>query len=173
MRDLPSWSRRRARIERRGDRGSGESGRRGGCCMTPGVRSKASASAGRPSVIRLIQRICAAVNGSSSAPEASRRPRMNDSIAPAATSSTSDMFVEKRNAGISGCSRRCCAPVARLDDGGEVVVEQHEVGDLAADVGSALTHRDADVRTLQCGGIIDAVSVIATISPCAWSASTS
>ena len=31
------------------------------------------------------------------------------------------------------------------DDGGEVVVEQHQVGGLAGDVGAGAAHRDADV----------------------------
>ena len=44
------------------------------------------------------------------------------------------------------------------DDGGEVVVEQHEVRHLAAHVGAALAHGHADVRTLQRRRVVDAVA---------------
>ena len=45
-----------------------------------------------------------------------------------------------------------------LDDGGEVVVEQDEVGHFAADVRAALTHGHADIGTLQRGRIVDPVA---------------
>ena len=44
------------------------------------------------------------------------------------------------------------------DDGGEVVVEQHEVGGLAGDVGAAAPHRDADVGRLEGRAVVHAVA---------------
>ena len=44
------------------------------------------------------------------------------------------------------------------DDRAEIVVEQHDRRRLARDVGPATAHRDADVRRLQRGGIVDAVA---------------
>ena len=44
------------------------------------------------------------------------------------------------------------------DDGGEVVVEQHEVGGLAGDVGAGAAHRDADVGRVQGRAVVDAVA---------------
>ena len=43
-------------------------------------------------------------------------------------------------------------------DGGKVVVEQHQVRRLARDVRAPSAHRDADVRGLQGGRVVDAVS---------------
>ena len=64
--------------------------------MTPGVRSKASASAGSPSVTRLIQRICAAVSGSISAAVCVTQVEREGQHRAGATSSTSERFVENR-----------------------------------------------------------------------------
>ena len=44
------------------------------------------------------------------------------------------------------------------DDGGEVVVEQHEVGGLAGDVGAGAAHGDADVGRLERGAVVHAVA---------------
>ena len=45
-----------------------------------------------------------------------------------------------------------------LDDRAEIVVEQHDRRRLARDIGSASAHRDADVRRLERGRIVDAVA---------------
>ena len=44
------------------------------------------------------------------------------------------------------------------DDRGEAVVEEHEVGRLACDVGAALAHGDADMGGLQRRGVVDPVA---------------
>ena len=44
------------------------------------------------------------------------------------------------------------------DDGREVVVEEHEVGRLAGDVGARAPHRDADVGLVERGTVVHAVS---------------
>ena len=41
---------------------------------------------------------------------------------------------------------------------GEVVVEQHEVGGLAGDVGARAAHGDADVGLVQGRAVVDAVA---------------
>ncbi len=46
----------------------------------------------------------------------------------------------------------------RPDDGGEVVVEEHQIGHLAADVGPALPHRHADIGPLERGRVVDTVA---------------
>ena len=46
----------------------------------------------------------------------------------------------------------------RADDGAEVVVEQHDRGDLAGAARAALAHRDADVRGLQRRHVVHAVA---------------
>ena len=43
-------------------------------------------------------------------------------------------------------------------DGGEIVVEQHEVGGLARDVGAGAAHRDADVGLVQRRSVVDPVA---------------
>ena len=45
-----------------------------------------------------------------------------------------------------------------MDDGGEVVVEQDNVGNFAADVGAALSHGDADLRALERRRVVHAVA---------------
>ena len=59
-----------------------------------------------------------------------------------------------------------------LDDRAEIVVEQHDRGGLARDVGAAPAHGDADMRGLERRRVVDAVPVMATISPFALSAVT-
>ena len=44
------------------------------------------------------------------------------------------------------------------DDGGEVVVQQHQAGGLAGHVRAAPAHGDADVGGLQGRGVVDAVA---------------
>ena len=46
----------------------------------------------------------------------------------------------------------------RGDDRGEVVVEQHEVGGLAGDVGARSPHGDADGGLASAGRVVDAVA---------------
>ena len=46
----------------------------------------------------------------------------------------------------------------RRDDRREVVVEQHEVGGLAGDVGARSPHRDADGGLAKCGRVVHAVA---------------
>lgn len=52
-----------------------------------------------------------------------------------------------------------CAPLLHGDDdGGEVVVEKHQVGGLAGDVGSRHTHCHADVGLAERRAVIDPVA---------------
>ena len=110
--------------------------------------STPSASAGRPSVTRLIQRIC---SGSSAGTGASS--------AVVKTIETSLMLHESRNRmnlrRLSKTTRPSCTA---SNDRGEVVVGKHHVGGLAGDVGPDLAHRDADVGALERGRIVDAVA---------------
>ena len=46
----------------------------------------------------------------------------------------------------------------RLNDGGEIILQQHQRSRLAGDVRSPAAHRDADVGRLECRGIVDAVA---------------
>ena len=46
----------------------------------------------------------------------------------------------------------------RRDDAGEAVVEQHQRGGFARDIGAALAHRDADIRGLQRRRVVNAVA---------------
>ena len=46
----------------------------------------------------------------------------------------------------------------RVDDAGEVVVQQHHVGRLLGHVGAGQSHRDSDVRTLQRRRVVDPVA---------------
>ena len=51
------------------------------------------------------------------------------------------------------------APEAdRVNDGAEVIIEEHDRCSLARHVGSPPAHRDADVRRLERRRVIDAVS---------------
>ena len=59
---------------------------------------------------------------------------------------------------LAGVEERRPAQPHRLDDGGEVVVEQHQVGRLAGHVGARATHRDADVGLLQRRAVVHAVA---------------
>ena len=50
------------------------------------------------------------------------------------------------------------AETDRLDDRAEIVVEQHDGGSFARDIGSAAAHGDADMGGLQRGRVVDAVA---------------
>ena len=128
---------------------SGASAGRGGRRMTPG--SGGSKASTRPSVtvvIRLIQRICAAVIGRAkpnrmatitvSDLAAVGRQRPGDHLA--------DVVVDR------------AALVHGGDDRGEVVVEQHHLGGLLGRLGALAPHGDADVGLLERRRVVDAVA---------------
>src|SRR5207253_5732143 len=46
----------------------------------------------------------------------------------------------------------------RVDDGGEVVILQHDVGRFACHVGACLAHRYPNVSSGQCGSVVDAIT---------------
>ena len=122
---------------------------RGWRSMTRGLPgSTPSASAGRPSVTRLIQSSC---SGSSAGTRREQRGREDDEhLAHVAREQEEDELAQ--------VVEDDAALVHRLDDRGEVVVGEHHVGGLAAHVGADLAHRDADVGLLERRRVVDAVA---------------
>ena len=110
--------------------------------------STPSASAGSPSVTRLIHR---SWSGSSAAP--------GEKSAVTKTTSTSDMLQASRNRmtlrrlskTLRPCSTAC-------DDRREVVVREHHVGRLAGHIRADLSHGDADIGALERRRVVDAVA---------------
>ena len=137
-----------------------ELGGRGGLLMTPGLRSRAKASAGGPSATTLIHSSCTAVSGSRNVPPAgSLRPSRKARPRPAIMSDDERQIGREEEADeLLDVLVDAAAFLDGRDDGGEVVVEQHDVGNLPRDVAAALPHGDTDVGALERRRVVDAVS---------------
>ena len=122
---------------------------RGGSCICVGSGgSTPRASAGKPFVTRLIQRIMSGVSGLRSVKKLTAKTATSE--ARVAREEEEDELLDVAPDG---------APLAHgLDDGREVVVRDDHVGRLARDVGAVPAHRDADVRLAQRGRVVHAVA---------------
>ena len=118
-----------------------------------------SASAGAPSVSRLIQRICVASSGTAIASPVSSSPITPARTTPKNIVKTSPMFDESRKRRNLRMLAKIAAALADgADDRREVVVGEDHVRRLLGDVGAGDAHRDADVRRLQRGRVVDPVA---------------
>ena len=125
----------------------------------PGLRSRPRARAGGPSAMMLIHSSWTARRGTSRFPASSRRfEERGAGDADGDEEHERDVGGEQEPDELEDVGVDAAALFDRGGDGGEVVVEEHEVGDLAADVAASLAHGDADVRPFQGGGVVDAVS---------------
>ena len=136
---------------------------RGGSIICVGSGgSMPSASAGRPFVTRLIQRIMSGRSPGIFGHHA--RDEHGDEQARVRREQEEDELLDvapDRAAFADG-----------VDDGREVVVGEHHVRGLARDVGAVLAHRDADVRFASAGASFTPSPVIATMWPRALNAFT-
>ena len=134
--------------------------RRGGRRMTSsGGGSMPSASAGALSVSRLIQRICVASSGTAIASPVSSSPiTPGEHDAEEHREHLADVRREQEAQELADVREDPAALADGADDRGEVVVGEDHVRRLLGDVGAGDAHRDADVRRLQRGRVVDAVA---------------
>ena len=134
--------------------------RRGGRRMTSsGGGSTPSASAGAPSVSRLIQRIWVASSGTAIASPVSSSPiTPGEHDAEEHREDLADVRREQEAQELADVREDPAALADGADDRGEVVVGEDHVRRLLGDVGAGDAHRDADVGRLQRGRVVDAVA---------------
>ena len=133
---------------------------RGGCCMSPSsAGSTPSASAGAPSVTRLIHRICVASSGSTTASSVDVKAELpGEEHAKEHRHHLADVRRQQVAQELPDVGEDRAAFLDGGDDRREVVVGEHHVGRLFRHVGPGDAHRDADVGRLQRRRVVHAVA---------------